>query len=604
MTALMSPGPAQSRSREPRQVRKEAAVSGYRVCRREARVYEPFFCTVNGLIRVDDDCREVIGMSYQVLARKWRPQVFEDVVGQGHITRTLQNAIASGRLAHAFLFSGPRGVGKTTTARILAKALNCAEGPTPTPCCTCDSCRETAAGTSVDVVEIDGASNRGIEHIRELREGVKYAPAGGKYKVYVIDEVHMLTNEAFNALLKTLEEPPPHVIFIFATTEPQKIPATILSRCQRYGFKRVSLPEISGRLRSIADAEGISITDHGLTLIARAAEGSMRDSQSLLDQAVSYCGLAIKDEELQVTLGSVPQQTLMSLVAGLLSRDAAGLLKEVDLLLEHGQDLRQVLSGIVEHLRNLIVLKITTDPSHLLELSAADIDVMKAQAAGTTQQQLLLLFDSLSKTLDDMRWSPHQRFTFEVGLIKACNIAPLMPLVDVIEEIRELETKIASGGIPANTAERGVREIQMGYSPRTPAATSRVSASETISGDAWGRILTAVKAKKPALASFLSSSRLVEQSETELVVAVHGNSFQINQIEKQENRTMIESVASEILNRNIRIRLRPLSEEAKPTPKTRPADKEKKKPVEQDPFVQDALRIFGGEVVEPERSDE
>ena len=181
-------------------------------------------------------------MSYQVLARKWRPQVFEDVVGQGHITRTLQNAITSGRLAHAFLFSGPRGVGKTTTARILAKALNCEQGPTPTPCGKCDSCLETTAGTSVDVIEIDGASNRGIEHIRELREAVKYAPVGGKNKVYVIDEVHMLTNEAFNALLKTLEEPPPHVIFIFATTEPQKIPATIHSRCQRYGFKRVAAP--------------------------------------------------------------------------------------------------------------------------------------------------------------------------------------------------------------------------------------------------------------------------------------------------------------------------------------------------------------------------
>jgi DNA polymerase-3 subunit gamma/tau len=229
-------------------------------------------------------------MSYQVFARKWRPQVFEDVIGQGHITRTLQNAIATNRLAHAFLFSGPRGVGKTTTARILAKALNCKEGPTPTPCGKCDSCLETTAGTSVDVIEIDGASNRGIEHIRELRETVKYAPVGGKNKVYVIDEVHMLTNEAFNALLKTLEEPPPHVIFIFATTEPQKIPATIHSRCQRYGFKRIALQEIAAKLREITDKESIKVTDQGLTMIARAAEGSMRDSQSLLDQAVSYSG--------------------------------------------------------------------------------------------------------------------------------------------------------------------------------------------------------------------------------------------------------------------------------------------------------------------------
>ena len=362
-------------------------------------------------------------MSYQVLARKWRPQVFEDVVGQGHITRTLQNAITTGRLAHAFLFSGPRGVGKTTTARILAKALNCSEGPTPTPCGKCDSCRETAAGTSIDVIEIDGASNRGIEHIRELREAVKYAPIGGKSKVYVIDEVHMLTNEAFNALLKTLEEPPPHVIFIFATTEPQKIPATILSRCQRYGFKRVPLQDISGRLRTIADAEGITISEQGLSLIARAAEGSMRDSQSLLDQAVSYSGLAIKDEDLQATLGSVAQQALFGFCAGLLARDAAGLLIEIDGLLEQGQDLRQFLSGVVEHVRNLLIVKIAASASSIVELPASDIDSLKLQSAGATSDQLLMLFDSLSKTLDEMRWSLHQRFTVEVGIIKACSLA-------------------------------------------------------------------------------------------------------------------------------------------------------------------------------------
>src|SRR5512135_2943846 len=295
-------------------------------------------------------------MSYQVLARKWRPQVFEDVVGQGHITRTLQNAIASGRLAHAFLFSGPRGVGKTTTARILAKALNCAEGPTPRPCGKCDSCVETAAGTSVDVIEIDGASNRGIEHIRELREAVKYAPVGGKNKVYVIDEVHMLTNEAFNALLKTLEEPPPHVIFIFATTEPQKIPATIHSRCQRYGFKRIALSEIAAKLREIATKEGITVSEQGLVMIARAAEGSMRDSQSLLDQALSYSGMTIADRDLQTILGAVAQETLRTFADGLFAQDAAVLLGQVDQLLEQGQDMRQFLVGLVEHIRNLIVI--------------------------------------------------------------------------------------------------------------------------------------------------------------------------------------------------------------------------------------------------------
>ena len=280
----------------------------------------------------------------------------------------------------------------------------------------------------MDVIEIDGASNRGIEHIRELRETVKYAPAGGKKKVYVIDEVHMLTNEAFNALLKTLEEPPPHVIFIFATTEPQKIPATILSRCQRYGFKRVALQEIMGRLRTIAIAEGITITDQGLSMIARAAEGSMRDSQSLLDQAVSYSGMAIKEEDLQATLGSVAQERLATFTELLLSRDSAGLLQQIDALLEQGLDMRQFLAGVVEHVRNLLVVKIASDPGKIVELPSADIEAIKKQAAGTTNEHLLLLFDTLSKTLDDMRWSPHQRFTFEIGVVKACSIVPLKPL--------------------------------------------------------------------------------------------------------------------------------------------------------------------------------
>ena len=546
-------------------------------------------------------------MSYQVLARKWRPQVFDDVVGQGHITRTLQNAITSGRLAHAFLFSGPRGVGKTTTARILAKALNCAQGPTPTPCGKCDSCLETAAGTSVDVIEIDGASNRGIEHIRELREAVKYAPVGGKYKVYVIDEVHMLTNEAFNALLKTLEEPPPHVLFIFATTEPQKIPATIHSRCQRYGFKRVPLQEIIGRLRTIADAEGIKITDQGLALIARAAEGSMRDSQSLLDQAVSYSGMEIKDEELQATLGSVAQETLTKFTAGLLSRDTAGLLRQVDGLLEQGQDMRQILSGVIEHLRNLLVAKTAADPAQILELPATDIESIKQQASGVETEQLLMLFDSLSKTLDDMRWSPHQRFTFEVGLIKACSIAPLKPLGEVLGRMKELEAKLAAGpGRPAPASK--VSERPASYMPKAPAAAPSPSTPSPGGGgghgdqnDVWGRIMDSLKAKKPGLASFLAHSSLITLSETELVVGVTGSTFQIDQVEKRENRTLIEQIAGEILSRSIQLKLQRVTEDAKSSAKAKtPA---KKKPEEQDPLVQDALRIFGGEIIDPEHRD-
>jgi DNA polymerase-3 subunit gamma/tau len=541
-------------------------------------------------------------MSYQVLARKWRPQVFEDVVGQGHITRTLQNAISSSRLAHAFLFSGPRGVGKTTTARILAKALNCTQGPTPTPCGKCDSCRETAAGTSVDVIEIDGASNRGIEHIRELREAVKYAPAGGKNKVYVIDEVHMLTNEAFNALLKTLEEPPPHVIFIFATTEPQKIPATILSRCQRYGFKRVSLQQIIGRLRMIAEAEGISITDQGLALIARAAEGSMRDSQSLLDQAVSYGGMTVKDGDLQATLGSVAQEALLKFAGGLLARDAAALLKQIDALLEQGQDMRQFLAGVVEHLRNLLVVSIAAEPAQVVELPAADIESLKQQAADATKEQLLLLFDSLSKTLEDMRWSPHQRFTFEIGIIKACSLQPLKPLAEVLGRMKELEARLASGSTGPSLPAARVSERPAVYAPKAPApqASSPSSApGQAAAGDPWAAVMTALKAKKPGLASFLAHSRLMEQKNDEFLIGFPGSGFQREQVEKPENRGLIEAVAAEVLNRNIRIRVQPIAEEAKP----RAAAQHKKKVEEQDPIVQDALRIFGGEVIEQDEKE-
>ena len=541
-------------------------------------------------------------MGYQVLARKWRPQVFDDVVGQSHITRTLQNAISSGRLAHAFLFSGPRGVGKTTTARILAKALNCVEGPTPTPCGKCDSCRETAAGTSVDVVEIDGASNRGIEHIRELREAVKYAPAGGKNKVYVIDEVHMLTNEAFNALLKTLEEPPPHVIFIFATTEPQKIPATILSRCQRYGFKRVSLQEIMGRLRAIAAAEGITITEQGLGMIARAAEGSMRDSQSLLDQAVSYSGMAIKDEELQTTLGSVAQQSLARFAAGLLARDSAGLLHQIDSLLEQGQDMRQFLSGTVEHLRNLLIVKIAADPGQIVELPATDIETIKQQAAGATNEQLLLLFDSLSKTLDDMRWSPHQRFTFEIGIVKACGLAPLKPLAEVLGRMKELEARLAGGRpVPATPPPPASK---VGEQPAEYASSAHKAVASTSGGQdgLWEKILGTLRSRKPGLASVLAHSRLTAVSEKEIMITVRGNSFQTGQIGNQENVALLESLAAEVLGRKVRVKAELISEESVSAPKAKaPA---KKKPEDHPPLVQDALRIFGGEVVEQDQAED
>jgi DNA polymerase-3 subunit gamma/tau len=539
-------------------------------------------------------------MSYQVLARKWRPQVFEDVVGQAHITQTLQNAIRTNRLAHAFLFSGPRGVGKTTTARILAKALNCIEGPTPTPCGKCDSCIEITAGTSVDVIEIDGASNRGIEHIRELREAVKYSPVVGKYKVYVIDEVHMLTNEAFNALLKTLEEPPPHVLFIFATTEPQKIPATIHSRCQRYGFKRVAPHDIIERLRTISTAEGIAITDQGLAMISRAAEGSMRDSQSILDQAVSYSGMEIRDEDLQATLGSVVQATLLTFTAELLSRDTAALLHHVDALLEQGQDMRQFLAGIVEHLRNLMIVKIATTPGRIIELPPADIEAIKQQAGSADSGHLLMLFDGLSRTLEDMRRSPYQRFTIEIGLIKACSMVPLEPLGEVLGKIRELETLITPAQRPTEPVaptEHRVSERTVEYRAQSSAAPSQhIPRAEVGLGDVWNSIMAAIKSRKPGLASALGHSSLIEISEGQLVVGVHGSTFQLELIEKRENRVLLEEIASDNLKKKVSIRVQPLAVAARPAAKTK---QHKGKSDEHDPAVQDVLKVFTqGEVID------
>jgi DNA polymerase III subunit gamma/tau len=548
-------------------------------------------------------------MSYQVLARKWRPQVFEDVVGQGHITRTLQNAIVSGRLAHAFLFSGPRGVGKTTTARILAKALNCSGGPTATPCGKCDSCLETAAGTSVDVIEIDGASNRGIEHIRELRETVKYAPAGGKYKVYVIDEVHMLTNEAFNALLKTLEEPPPHVVFLFATTEPQKIPATIHSRCQRYGFKRISLQEIIDRLRLIAAAETITISDSGLSLIARAAEGSMRDSLSLLDQAVSYSGLQIKDDDLQMTLGAVAQEQLLQFASYLLSRDAAGVLKLIDALIGQGQDMRQFLSGVVEHLRNLIIVKTASSPGQIIELPAADIEALKKQSSEADKEHLLLLFDSLSKTLDDMRWSPHQRFTFEIGAIKACSLAPLQPLGEVLGRVIDLEARLASGksATAAPSAAHHVRDTAAPYGnahkTAAPIPTSQGKQAEHEYSAVWNRILSGVKNQKPGLASALLGSTLVNLTDADFVIGLAGSSFQARKAEEPENRKLIEQVAGELLGKKIQLKIIALESPLPQDPKARGIKKQP--PSAEDPVVQDVLKIFPqGEIIEHGRPEE
>ncbi len=382
-------------------------------------------------------------MEYLVLARKWRPQVFEDVLGQEHVTKTLKNAIRLGRVAHAYLFSGPRGVGKTSVARILAKALNCEKGPIETPCNRCSNCREITDGSSMDVNEIDGASNRGIDEIRELRENVKFAPASSRYKIYIIDEVHMLTKEAFNALLKTLEEPPAHVVFIFATTETHKVPATILSRCQRFDFRRLSLRDITNNLRRIASEEGLRVSDAGLALIAEASDGSVRDAQSLLDQAISYAGTEIGDSDIEELLGTADRRFLYSLSEAVLARDAGACLRIIEEAYFAGLDLKVFYGMLLNHFRNLLLVKITAADPAVMDLLPDDVSRLRKQAEKTSVETLQRLLDILLDEEESARRSLDARLNLEFTLVRMAHLQPRIPVDEILSRMEEMERRLS-----------------------------------------------------------------------------------------------------------------------------------------------------------------
>ncbi|MBM3289524.1 MAG: DNA polymerase III subunit gamma/tau, partial [Candidatus Hydrogenedentes bacterium] len=361
---------------------------------------------------------------YLVLARKWRPQRFEDVVGQEHITRTIQNAITSGRIGHAFLFIGSRGIGKTTTARVLAKALNCekAKGPTPAPCGACDNCKTIAAGTNIDVLEIDGASNNSVEDVRQIRENVRLVPSRSRYKIYVIDEVHQLSQSAFNALLKTLEEPPEHAVFILATTEAHKVPATIVSRCQRYDFRRVGMDRLIALLRQILDEEKIECSDEALYAIARAADGGIRDAESILEQVISYCGKSISFKDVFDVLGLVDWKQLERVCTALLDKDVAELLKVVDDVVASGKDLSQFVQDILQYFRNLLVCK-TADPKALLALPGEEIAAMQKMAERFTLTNLIRLVEQFAELAKDFDSQLAQRIALESLLIRLSKVS-------------------------------------------------------------------------------------------------------------------------------------------------------------------------------------
>ena len=374
-------------------------------------------------------------MSYQVIARKWRPQRFSEVVGQQHVTATLENAIKHNRVAHAYIFSGARGVGKTTTARILAKALNCAKGPTVEPCDECDSCREIAAGTSLDVIEVDAASNRGIDQIRELREMVRYAPASSRYKVVILDEAHMLTDEASNALLKTLEEPPDKVIFVLATTQPEDLLETIRSRAQHFHFRALTFSEIVGALERIAQKEGLSIDSGALAVLARAAEGSLRDALSLLEQARAYCGATITDPQVRELLGVVPEELLDQLVEAVQARSAERVLALVHTFLAEGRNLQHFCREAIRHFRNLLIARICGADSDLIA-APPDQRLRLARAAEAfTEEDLTRYFQILLATDDDLRRKPDPRLHLEMGLLRLVNAARLAPLEELLAEL-------------------------------------------------------------------------------------------------------------------------------------------------------------------------
>ena len=434
-------------------------------------------------------------MSYQVIARKWRPQTFKDLVGQEHVTGTLANAIKNDRVAHAYIFSGARGVGKTTAARILAKALNCVNGPTADPCGVCDSCKEIAAGSSLDVIEIDAASNRGIDQIRELREMVRYAPAASRSKVIILDEAHMLTGEASNALLKTLEEPPDRVIFVMATTEPENLEDTIRSRSQHFHFRALTFNEIAERIKYITKEENLTIADGAVSVIARMAEGSMRDALSLLEQARAYCGDNILDKEVRELLGVVPEDSLNELVDAIAVGSADRALGLVHNFQKEGRNLQHFCREAIRHIRNLLIARVCGGDSELIAATPDQRPALAKAAAQFSEEDLTRFFNILLQTDDDLRGKPDPRVHLEMGLLRLINAGRLAPLEELLAELGgasgtggAAKTSFARAGAPSITpawsAKNEVTNATVSL-PSSPVA-AKSAAPASFSSPAWG----------------------------------------------------------------------------------------------------------------------
>lgn len=550
-------------------------------------------------------------MSYLVLARKWRPQNFGDIVGQGHITRVLTNAILSNRIAHCYLLTGVRGVGKTTAARIIAKALNCEKGPTPEPCNQCSQCLEIVNGSSMDVFEIDGATNRGIDEVRQIIENVRYQPAKSRFKIYIIDEVHQVTNAAFNALLKTLEEPASFVKFILATTEPHRLPETIRSRCQRFDFRRIPVHDIAGRLREIAVVESLRITEGALLLIAREAQGSMRDAQSLLEQVLSYAGptegtkgstIEVDERLLQDILGIAERKTLHGLCAAVLDGKPGRCVELVAEVTSSGMDLTRLSQELVEHFRNLLVarLALPTQSSMsglLFDLHDQEIEELKGQVTGISVESLMDYFRVMSEGDADVARSPYPRFALETTLVRLATLPKSMAITEALDRLENLERRISAGGemeaSPPNEEilqDPGATQVVN----RTESPPSDDSAAQD-KGEVWRQFVAFVMKEKKFLASHLEQVRPLEFPPGPLKIGVEDR-HHLSYLQDRENLSMLKDFANRFFSSDVKVVIS--SSAIKSPDAVQASDLSKTVTGGGGDVVQEALRIFGGSIKE------